>query len=973
MLAHAVGGLATATLGTVTKSRLDDLTSSAAKPAIAKLILEQGLEDAPALAESVAKVQKDYQVDEDDFRAYRCEIYKLYLLGMCQNPMAKTSELKELSSLKRALSLDNLDLGAAHADAAAELYRQIGLYTPEEELDDEGHPDRMKIDKCLFLSERAFRSADETDEAFNFEMGRVAKAFKLSTELASERIVEVAEPFYRRALGSTRAKLMSGKVNRDMLMRARESLGIQDSLKNDLHSECYAEEVKAQLTESGFQEGSVERLRTLQDILELSDDDAAYERSVECTPMFQQTLGTALESVVEQPETAAEAWVTVERKQQDLCLSKDGMMPLLDSLVVQTLGKPLEDASNFLNVGNKKQAIATLEQALKIKDAVFNLLQQGQLTDLSSRYLDPTSASSANGFATPTDRQRLYNTMLAEYLAQGDNNLTPENLETMAGVAQYLGLSDYEVSEASRAVCGPLVETALKAAALEITGDDFTETLAENLKIRTDKLIADLGVSEDLVKEYGRNVFRDAMKVMALKCPNGIPSEDQKKQLTSLADLLTLTSDDVAPFYVQTFGKVYKKSVLESMGSTGIILPEYREALDKLRGRLGIPEGDEKALFLSAAGERIKPMVQLLANEMERTMLTKEQLSQKRGMDMGQDVFKGGASAQGTTLGIYQQDTLTSDTLVLIDFYKENDLIVTDDETNSTTYPLTAISLSAIEPEMAEALYRQFVVSGFATQDTEKQTRIENDTPTYGGILGLKPEHQDAVRKSIAGLIYENYIKNALTTKPALDQQDMMFLANIQMKLDVSSDKSEEMMLETQKKILFDDANALFDRGVTGDGARAYREKCAGLGMELLSDVNLPRDRVESLFKVEVGEGISSGAITLDDTSLLQEIQESVGLDVEDAEKALGDLVSGVCQNVLDKVNRELMRGREENCVEELRRMLMFLKLTGGEVGDLLLPEGEVNKKILMIYQNSEGSDEEGAELLKNALDLESE
>lgn len=689
--------------------------------------------------------------------------------------------------------------------------------------------------------------------------------------------------------------------------------------------------------------------------------------------MFQQTLGAALDTVVEQPETAADAWVSVERKQQDLCLSKDGMMPLLDSLVVQTLGKPLEESTNFLNVGNKKQVIATLEQALKIKDAVFNLLQQGQIADLASRYLDPTSVSSANGFATPTDRQRLYNALLAEYLAQGDNNLTPENLETMSGVAQYLGLSEYEVSEASRAVCGPLVETALKAAALEITGDDFTETLAENLKIRTDKLIGDLGVSEDLVKEYGKSVFRDAMKVMALKCPNGIPSEDQKKQLTSLADLLTLTGDDVAPFYVQTFGKVYKKSVLESMGSTGIIQPEYRDALDKLRGRLGIPEGEEKALFLTAAGDRMRPMVQLLANEMERTMLSKEQLSQKRGMDMGQDVFKGGASAQGTSLGIYQQDTLTSDTLVLIDFYKENNLIVTDDETNSTTYPLTAISLSALEPEMAEALYRQFVVSGFATQDTEKQTRIENDTPTYGGILGLNPEHQDAIRKSIAGLIYENYIKNALTTKPALDQQDMMFLANIQMKLDVSSEKSEEMMLETQKKILFDDANALFDRGVTGEGARAYREKCAGLGMELLSDVNLPRDRVESLFKVEVGEGIASGAITLEDTSLLQEIQESVGLDVEDAEKALLDLVSGVCQNVLDKVNRELMRGREENCVEEVRRMLTFLKLTGGDVEKLLLPEGVVNKKILMIYQNSEGSDEEGAELLTNVLELESE
>ena len=71
----------------------------------------------------------------------------------------------------------------------------------------------------------------------------------------------------------------------------------------------------------------------------------------------------------------------------------------------------------------------------------------------------------------------------------------------------------------------------------------------------------------------------------------------------------------------------------------------------------------------------------------------------------------------------------------LIDFYKENDIRekkqtgtkkvekTVDEETVTEevpiyeyTYPITALSMSAIEGEMADALYRQFVVGGFTAQ-----------------------------------------------------------------------------------------------------------------------------------------------------------------------------------------------------------------------------------------------------------------
>ena len=115
------------------------------------------------------------------------------------------------------------------------------------------------------------------------------------------------------------------------------------------------------------------------------------------------------------------------------------------------------------------------------------------------------------------------------------------------------------------------------------------------------------------------------------------------EQLSSLRTLLNLSLDDVSAMQLAAFGSTYKKSILESMGTTGVIRPEYRAPLDELVKRLGIDDNDAKKIYLSAVEDKLKPMVQLLANELERSMLTQQQLAQKRGKDMGQDVFKGGA------------------------------------------------------------------------------------------------------------------------------------------------------------------------------------------------------------------------------------------------------------------------------------------------------------------------------------------
>jgi hypothetical protein len=271
--ASAVGSAITGVAGLIGKNRIDVATEDAAKPALAQTIVDVGLES-PDINDSLLKVKDTFGVHDEDFIEMCTDIYKRYIIGMVKMPLTKTSEMKELTNLRNALGLDNLSVGEAHVAAAKSFYHQTSLFTPLEDLEDPEHPDRMSIDKFLFLSERTFRQGNETAEAFKFEMSRIAKAFDIDMTEAMDRVAEVANPFYEKALASTRSKLDSDAVTSDMLLRARKSLGIDTKTAEDMHLLTFAEDVKSLLGKDSvasedelamlkFPAGAQERVRFL--------------------------------------------------------------------------------------------------------------------------------------------------------------------------------------------------------------------------------------------------------------------------------------------------------------------------------------------------------------------------------------------------------------------------------------------------------------------------------------------------------------------------------------------------------------------------------------------------------------------------------------------------------------------------------------------------------------------------------------
>ena len=325
----------------------------------------------------------------------------------------------------------------------------------------------------------------------------------------------------------------------------------------------------------------------------------------------------------------------------------------------------------------------------------------------------------------------------------------------------------------------------------------------------------------------------------------------------------------------------------------------------------------------------------------------------------------------------------------LVDFYVENDIAEkkqvgtkkkSKDEENSTeeapvfetTFPVTGLGANALDQEVAELLYRQFVVGAFTSQGPQA-SRYEESRATFGGILGLTSEKMESINSSIGDAVYDNFVANSMKTKGTLDQQDMMFLANIQGKLGLSSDQGEKMLLASQKKILSEEIAVLMDNP-NAEGIKAFREKCNSMGVDLIEDVGISKQRLVRMFEAEIIPGLKSGDITADNSELLGEVQESFGIEPEECESMFDTILVRLSKTALDLIKGELMRGREENTVDLIKELVRYAAFTGGELG--LVVDEATGYQICNIYEafdftgESEETVEANKELLKEALGL---
>jgi hypothetical protein len=317
-------------------------------------------------------------------------------------------------------------------------------------------------------------------------------------------------------------------------------------------------------------------------------------------------------------------------------------------------------------------------------------------------------------------------------------------------------------------------------------------------------------------------------------------------------------------------------------------------------------------------------------------------------------------------LGLGAEVNIMSDIMNLVDFYTENNIAeksevgtktINDKEVPvyETTYPVTGLASGAVDQELAELLYRQFVVGGFTTQGPQG-ARYEGAKATFGGILGLTSEKMEEISSTIGSTVYDNFIKNSMQTKGTLDQQDMMTLANIQGKLGLSSEQGEKLLLASQKKILSEEIEDIMD-SPSPEALKSFRTKCNSMGLDLSEDVGISQTRLTKMFEGELIPGLKNGDITVDSVDVLTELQESLGLDPDDCETIFESILLRLAKKTYETVSSELLRGREENCVDLIKELVRYAKFSEGELG-LQVPE-EIGNSIYNIYEALDFGDED--------------
>ena len=714
------------------------------------------------------------------------------------------------------------------------------------------------------------------------------------------------------------------------------------------------------------------QLELMKEVLELSDTDAQYEIAVEVTPLYQATALAAMKDVLSKTKTPDEAWGIMEARRVDLGLKQESSKELLTSMIMQALGVPLEQTNKFAKVNNEAATYDNLLEALEAKDALISILKKSgweEFDKFDETFCNPWDKKSANGFLLSEERIKIYRIFLNRSVYKSpDGKLNDEMYNRIMEVKGLLGITDIQAEIESRGAFGKKLQKVLSRAMTEIV-EDYTPELASNMEQEINDVKESYRLTEDYLRETGAAVYTKAVQMVSEKSPAGIPEKEMSEALDAFRKLCKLTVEETYPSHLEFFGSVYKKSVLEAMGQTGVIRPELRGAIDDLRDRLGVSEESTKKLFLDAVKEKMTPMVEWIGSELERTMLSQQQLSKRRGKDMGEDLFQTGKGANGV-LGLGAEVNLMSDIMELIDFYTENDLVQESD--GETVYPITALGLGAIDQEVAELLYRQFIVGGFQAQGPNA-ARYESSRETFAGIIGLSQAKIDEIGKTIGSTVYDNFVTNAMQTKGSLDQQDMMFLANIQGKLGLTSEQGEKMLLASQKKILSEEIEAIMDKP-TAEAIQHFREKCNSMGLDLMQDVGISRQRLLRMFECEVVPGLKSGTITASDSALLGEIQESIGVEPEECEAMFENVLNTLSKNAYNVIKGEVLRGREDNTVDLINELVRYAAFTDGDLG--LEVDEAMGHKVVNIYDafDFDGEDSEQVEvnkqLLKEAMGL---
>ncbi|CBJ30096.1 IAP100 protein [Ectocarpus siliculosus] len=953
----AIGAVASGVGGNLARKKLKQARQDSAPAQVAGLLDAKGVGNITPLEimESLGSFGLEGEAAEDIL----IQIFSKYVVAMCQNSATKTSEIKELSELRETLGLDGLLMGEALYQAASPVYSQFVMRTPSAELADEWSPNRRALDKFIFLCDRMFEVCD-TEEAYSFEMSRISKMFDLNLGEVKERCAAIANPFYQKALGSAAAKWESVKA--DQLKRARQTLGMDEEVAHEMHKEVYRSEALKLVKKDGeardmkLDRADKARLGKLAAAFELSEEDATAEYESVVNPIYEELVVECLGKIMNEPETSkpdlARTYGELMMFSANTGLRSERAEESLRNIMTASVQYMFEDAAQYVRVANQKEGAKAARGMAAFVQSTLDMVSINVTDDeTGEKTYNLVIGGSVISGESYSDAPGLYEMFLSSCFAQ--SAMEEGDTETIALLAKLLEIDELRQVKAYRDAAGPRV---LRQLTESVQSGLETGVFPQEAKDANEALIESFKIPYVVIAEQAKDLYKKTLTAYA--GGNRIITVDEKDSLDKMAEFLSMDSSAVDEIHAEMCSTTFQKAVAESMGATGVVAKEYRSKLDELAVRLGLSLESAKLMFHAAIRQRMGPMMQQIMYEFERSVLSKDQLAQKTGKDMGDDVM----GAEGT-LGIEGGAAVTSDVLALIDFYVDNGIIEEGEDGAEDVYPVTAKQIGGNSDEMVAALYQNFVVNGFSVEG-EQLKRYEQGQSKLAGILGLEADVKMKIHREIGGTVIRRFVNQELAKQGKMSAQGVAFLANINSRLKMPQEMFESMVSDCKQDYVRRMADELFRVSVlSAKECKRLRTITENCGFTLENEGQLGLSARKNIFQIEAEDMIENGDMEGDDgKDFVEELQESLGLTTEDAQDALVALLESRSKGILENVKADAIERRDANILKAAERLLKYCRLAGGMAVENDLDQRQRNVIVNAYEAKHAGSIEEGSE-----------
>lgn len=925
----AVAGAAVAVVGV---AQLRKGPRKAARKHLARLLVSPGL-SSPELPALVQGLKGKFGVSEEDVSDMCQTMYEMYLLAMVDRPLVSFGEISQLARLKAALGLSGPAVGDAHFETCRAFYRNNVVYLDAEDDDVERDTAQRKLDKLIFLSDRMYSDKD-TEEAYLYEQSRLFKFFAMSKDMYDEKVARVALPFYKNVVARA---CVDTSVTSEDVRAAQATLGVSDVQAERIRADAYADRVDSLVSQKGkLDEVDNESLVRLRALLNIEDDRATSTLKTLAEPVYRVEVGDALDAVKKGEESLASIYGRLALRQSELSFPTDAARASMSKEMSERAVDIIRSASKYLRVQNVNGCISQLKELLVFTDGIIGLLKvsNDDIKDdvaIVNSYL-PNVASNLSRM----EPRQMYRIFLSQCLEK--RQISPEEEVELTRLRALLGLTEVDALEAFKSAAGPVYKKAISDAVTAGAFDD--ERKATIIKLKED-----LSLPIETSKSIDLDLYRS--KLTKLVDGNRILQEHEAQELFVLREFLGLTREDTAPVHKSCMGPVYEQSVTEAMGPTGIMLDEYRDGLKRLQDRLGLTKEDADDAFYRVVKQRMLLYVSRAMAQLEKRQTFRGQNEER---DVGDDPE---IKRAGAVLGI-DAGGLPIELSNLVDFYVRNGLVkeeeveIEGEKKTITKYP---ISLRAeLQPKVYNELYKQYVIQCFSAQTRGEKQRLFSALDQLGSILGLQEDEISKIHSEIGTVIYNNYVNQALLKGP-IEEKDSEFLSNIQKMLSMKEDHCASLLKNAKENRVSVLLERIFSQPkVLPETVKKMRAVASSLDVDLVKDLKVSAEQRGKLFSVEIDAAIDTGALSADNQSLVQEVQQTLQVEDEEAKNILLGCIQRRTLSHLVQASASLRQDRTEAAILELKTMLRYGKLLPAKVNAPAVSVSE-KRELYLLFQ----------------------